>query len=54
MAQLNLNTRMRETGNGEFTLWIANLNEVDMVMVVMEGVATVAVDAKVAMVINLQ
>ena len=54
MAQRNLNTRMRKTGNEAFMPWIANANKVDMVVVVMEGVAAVAMDVKVAVVINLQ
>ena len=54
MAQLNLNTRMHETGNEAFMLWTVDPSKVDMVVVIMEGVAAVAVDVKVAMVINLQ
>ena len=54
MAQLNLNTRMRETGNKAFMLWTVDPSEVDVVVVIMEGVAMVVVYFKVAMVINLQ
>ena len=54
MAQLNLNTRTCETGNKAFMLWIVNPSEADMVAVIMESVATVAMDIKVAMAINLQ
>ena len=35
-------------------LWTVNLSEVDMVMVIMEDVATVAKDVKVAVMTNLQ
>jgi hypothetical protein len=54
MAQLNLNTRMRETGSEAFMLWTVDPSEVDVVVVVTEGVAAVAVDVKVAVAINLQ
>jgi hypothetical protein len=54
MAQLNLNTRMRETGSEAFMLWTVDPSEVDVVVVVTEGVAAVAVDVKVAIAINLQ
>jgi hypothetical protein len=54
MAQLNLNTRMRETGSEAFMLWTVDPSEVDVVVVVTEGVAAVAVDVKVAVMINLQ
>ena len=53
MAQLNLNTRMCETGNEAFMLWTVNPSEVDVVTVIMEGMAMVAMDVKVAMAINL-
>jgi hypothetical protein len=54
MAQLNLNTRMRETGSEAFMLWTVDPSEADVVVVVTEGVAAVAVDVKVAVAINLQ
>ena len=54
MAQLNLNTTMCETGNEAFMLWTVDPSEVDVVVVIMEGVAMVVVYFKVAMVINLQ
>jgi hypothetical protein len=54
MAQLNLNTRMRETGSEAFMLWTVDPSEVDVVVVVTEGVAAVAVDVKVAVAIKLQ
>ena len=53
MAQLNLNTRMRKTGNEAFMLWTVDPSKVDMVMVITEGMAMVAVDVKVAIVTNL-
>ena len=54
MAQLNLNTRMCETGNEAFMLWTVNPSEVDIVMVITEGEATMAMDVKVAIMTNLQ
>jgi hypothetical protein len=45
---------MRETGSEAFMLWTVDPSEVDVVVVVTEGVAAVAVDVKVAMAINLQ
>ena len=54
MAQLNLNTRMRETGNEAFMLWTVDPSKVDLVVVVMEDVAMVAEDVKVAIMTNLQ
>ena len=48
MAQLNLNTRMRGTGNEAFMLWTVDPSEADVVVVVTEGVAEVAVDVMVA------
>jgi hypothetical protein len=53
-AQLNLNTRMRETGSEAFMLWTVDPSEVDVVVVVTEGVAAVAVDVEVTVAINLQ
>ena len=37
MAQINLNTRMRKTGNEAFTLWTVNPSKVDVVVVITEG-----------------
>ena len=56
MAQLNLNTKTRKTGNEAFMLWTVNPSEEDvvMVMVITEGMAKVAMDVKVAMAIKLQ
>ena len=54
MAQLNLNTRTRETENKAFMLWTVDPSEADVVVVITEGVAKVAVDVMVAVVINLQ
>ena len=52
MAQLNLNTRMRGTENEAFMLWTVDPSEADMVVVIMEGVAEVAMDAMVAVETN--
>ena len=54
MAQLSLNIRMRGTGSEAFMLWTVDPSAADVVVVVTEGVAEVAVDAMVAVVINLQ
>ena len=54
MAQFNLNTKMRETGNEAFMLWTVDPGEVDVVMVITEGMATVAEDVKVAVMTNQQ
>ena len=54
MAQLSSNIRMRGTGSKAFMLWTVDPSKVDVVMVVMEGVAEVAVDVMVAVVTNLQ
>ena len=54
MAQLNLNTRMRGTENEAFMLWTVDPSEADMVMVIMEGMAEVAMDIMVAMETNQQ
>ena len=54
MAQLNLNIRMHETGSKAFTLWTVNPSKAGAVVVITEGVAEVAVDVMVAMVINPQ
>ena len=45
---------MRGTGSKAFTLWTVNPSVADVVVVVTEGMAEVAVDVMVAMVINLQ
>ena len=49
MAQHNLNTRMQGTENEAFMLWIVDPSMADVVMVVTEGMAKVAVDVMVAM-----
>ena len=54
MAQLSLNIKMRGTGSEAFTLWTVDPSEADVVVVIMEGMAEVAVDVMVAVVINLQ
>ena len=54
MAQLSLNIRMRGTGSEAFTLWTVDPSTADVVMVITEGMAKVAVDIMVAVVINLQ
>ena len=54
MAQLNLNTKMRKAGNEAFMLWTVDPSKVDMVTVITEGMAMVALDIKMAMAINLQ
>ena len=45
---------MRGTGSEAFTLWTVDPSVADVVMVITEGVAEVAVDVMVAVVINLQ
>jgi hypothetical protein len=45
---------MRETGSEAFMLWTVDPSEVDVVVVVTEGVAAVAVDVEVTVAINLQ
>ena len=54
MAQLNLNIRMRGTENEEFTLWTVDPSKADVVVVITEGVAKVAMDVMVAMETNQQ
>ena len=54
MAQLSLNIKMRGTGNEAFMLWTVDPSMADMVMVIMEGVAEVAVDVMVAVETNQQ
>ena len=54
MAQLNLNIRMCGTGSEAFMLWTVDPSEVGMVVVITEGMAEVAVDVMVAVVIKLQ
>ena len=54
MAQLNLNTRMQGTENEVFMLWTVHPSKADMVMVITEGVAEVAVDIMVAVETNQQ
>ena len=54
MAQLSLNIRTCRTRSEAFTLWTVDPSKADVVVVITEGVAEVAVDVMVAMVINLQ